>query len=52
MDMSDEKAYELLYEANKELLKDHDDHLCNEAIEAHHLLYLGQNVNFRNVRSQ
>jgi radical SAM superfamily enzyme YgiQ (UPF0313 family) len=52
MDMSDEKAYELLYEANKELLEDHYDHLRNEAIEAHHLLYSGQNVNFRGVRGE
>jgi radical SAM superfamily enzyme YgiQ (UPF0313 family) len=51
MDMSDEKAYELLYEANSELLKDHYDHLCNETIDAHRLLYSGQNVNFRGVRS-
>ena len=50
MDMSDEKAYKLLYEANCELLKDHYDHLCNDAIEAHHLLYSGQDVNFRGVR--
>jgi len=50
MKMSDEKAYNLLYEANKELLKDHYDHLCNEAIEAHRLLYLEQDVNFRGVR--
>ena len=51
MDMSDEKAYKLLYEANRELLKDHYDHLCNETIDAHRLLYSGQNVNFRGVRS-
>ena len=50
MDMSDGKAYKLLYEANRELLKVHYGHLCNEAIEAHHLLYLGQNLNFRGVR--
>ena len=50
MEMSDEKAYKLLYEANSELLKDHYDHLCNEAIDAHHLLYLGKNLNFRGVR--
>ena len=43
MEISDEMAYKLLYEANKELLKNHYDHLCNK-------LYLEQNVNFRGFR--
>jgi radical SAM superfamily enzyme YgiQ (UPF0313 family) len=50
MKMSDEKAYNLLYEANKELLKDHYDNICNDAIDAHRRLYLEGDVTFRGVR--
>jgi len=50
MEMSEERAYKLLYEANKELLKDHYDNICNDAIEAHRRLYLEEDVTFRGVR--
>jgi radical SAM superfamily enzyme YgiQ (UPF0313 family) len=50
MEMSDERAYELLFEANQELLKDHYDHLCSEAVEAHRRLYFENDTSFRGLR--
>ena len=50
MEMSDGEAYKLLYEANKELLKDHYGNICSNAIEAHRRLYIEGDVTFRGIR--
>ncbi|MBI4778851.1 B12-binding domain-containing radical SAM protein [Candidatus Falkowbacteria bacterium] len=56
MDMPDEKAYELLLEANRELILDHYQHTRGDMAQAENIigqladLYSGKNIKFRGAR--
>jgi anaerobic magnesium-protoporphyrin IX monomethyl ester cyclase len=49
-DLETTQLHQILYDANKRLLKDHFDHLYERNLKAHQKLYFESDVNFRGVR--
>lgn len=48
--LSDKELYDVLFEANSILIRDHYNHLTEAAIEAHKRLYFEGDTSFRGVR--